>query len=61
MTAVPAGQIPRTSSRVSVHEIAELTARLRRITEAGQDSDPVEREAYLAAKRELIERIEVNQ
>lgn len=42
----------------TVKEIAELTARLRRITEAGSDVDPAEREAALAAKRELLARIE---
>lgn len=45
----------------TVREIAELAAWLRRITEAGPAVDPAERAAYLAAKRELLARIEVTQ
>lgn len=43
---------------VTVREIADLTARLRRITQAGPAADPAEREAFLVAKRELLARIE---
>jgi hypothetical protein len=41
-----------------VAEIAELTAQLRRMTKAGSSADPAERAAYLAAKREILARIE---
>ena len=40
----------------SIREVAELTARLRRLT-AGRDADPAERAAFLADKDALIERI----
>ena len=43
---------------VTAQEIAELTAWLRRIIEADADVDPAEVEAYLAAKRDLLARIE---
>jgi hypothetical protein len=42
----------------SVQEIAEVTAELRRVLELGSAADPAEREAVLAAKRELLARIE---
>jgi hypothetical protein len=42
----------------TVSEIAELTARLRRLTRAGASADPAEREGFLAAKREILARIE---
>lgn len=42
----------------SIREIAELTARLRRLSAAGRDADPNEREAFLADKDALIARIE---
>jgi hypothetical protein len=45
----------------TVQEIAELTARLRRLTELGSAADPSEREAFLASKRELLARIEADQ
>ena len=41
-------------------EIADLTAWLRRLVEAGRDVDPDEINAYLDAKRELLARIEAN-
>jgi hypothetical protein len=40
-----------------VEEIAELTVRLRRITDLGPAADPAERAAFLAAKRQLLARI----
>ena len=43
----------------SVREIAELTARLRRLSAAGRYADPAERAAVLADKDALIARIEV--
>ena len=42
----------------SIREIAELTARLRRLSAAGRDADPAERAAFLADKDALIARIE---
>ena len=42
----------------TVAEIAELTARLRRLSAAGRDADPAERAAFLADKDALIARIE---
>lgn len=42
----------------TVQEIAELTARLRRLAQAGPAVDPAEREAFLTDKRELLARIE---
>ena len=39
-------------------EIAELAARIRRISELGPDADPAERAAVLEAKRELLARLE---
>lgn len=42
----------------TVKEIAELTARLRRISQAGPAADPAERDAFLTDKRELLARIE---
>lgn len=44
--------------RPTVHEVAELVRRLRRLSELGPDADPAERDAVLAAKRELLARIE---
>lgn len=41
----------------TTQEIAELTAWLKAITEAGSDADPAERAAFLAAKRSLLARI----
>lgn len=49
------------TARVSAADIAELTARLRRITQAGPAVEPAEREAFLFAKRELLARIEAAQ
>lgn len=54
----PIGDISAGRERPSVAEIAELTARLRRLTRAGVSADPAEREAFLVAKRELLARIE---
>jgi predicted RNA-binding Zn ribbon-like protein len=42
----------------SIREIAELTARLRRLSVAGRDADPAERAVFLADKAALIARIE---
>ncbi len=42
----------------SIREITELTVRLRRLSNAGRDADPLEREAFLADKDALIARIE---
>ena len=42
----------------SIREIAELTARLRRLSTAGRAADPAERAAFLADKDALIARIE---
>jgi hypothetical protein len=42
----------------TVQEIAELTAELRRLSQLSWDVDPAERAAFLAAKRELLGRIE---
>ena len=42
----------------SVREIAELTARLRRLSAAGRYADPAEQAAFLADKDALIARIE---
>lgn len=39
-------------------EIADLMARIRRLSDLGTAADPSEREAVLAAKRELLARIE---
>ena len=41
----------------SVREIAELTARLRCLSDAGSDADPAERAAFLTDKNALIARI----
>lgn len=41
----------------SIREIAELTARLRALSNAGRHGDPAEREAFLADKDALIARI----
>jgi hypothetical protein len=43
-----------------VAEIADLTRRLRRVEQAGPAADPGEREEFLAAKRELLARIEAS-
>lgn len=45
----------------SVHEIAALLHELRRLTEQGSGADPAEREAFLARKKEFLERIERSQ
>lgn len=42
----------------SIREIAELTARLRRLSTAGRDADPAERAAFLVEKDALLARIE---
>jgi hypothetical protein len=42
----------------SIREIAELTARLRRLSTAGRDADPAERAAFPADMDALIARIE---
>jgi hypothetical protein len=42
----------------SIREIAELTARLRRLSAVGSDADPAERAAFLTDKDALIARIE---
>lgn len=42
----------------TVSEVAGLLRELRRLTEAGVSADPAEREAFLAAKRDLLARIE---
>jgi hypothetical protein len=41
----------------TVREIAELTARLRELTARGREADPIERAAFLADKRALLDRI----
>ncbi len=41
----------------SIHEIAELTGRLRRLSAAGRDADAAERAAFLADKAALLARI----
>lgn len=41
----------------SVREIADLTARLRRLSAAGRAADPAERAAFLADKDDLLDRI----
>lgn len=46
---------------VSVAEIAELTARLRRLSDAGARADPDERAAFLADKQALLDRIAAEQ
>ena len=48
----------RNDDTPSIREIAELTARLRRLSAAGRDADPAERAAFLADKDALIARIE---
>jgi hypothetical protein len=48
----------RNEDTPSIREIAELTARLRRLSAAGRDADPVERAAFLSDKDALIARIE---
>lgn len=45
----------------TVSEVAELVRELRRLTRAGVGADPVEREVFLTAKRELLDRIEASQ
>ena len=42
----------------SIHEIAELAARLRALSAAGRYADPAERVAFLADKDALLDRIE---
>jgi hypothetical protein len=42
----------------SIREIADLTRRLRALSNAGHDADPAERAAFLADKDALITRIE---
>lgn len=42
----------------SIREIGELTARLRRLSAAGRNADPVERASFLAEKDALLARIE---
>lgn len=42
----------------TVQEIAQLTARLRRLIELGAPNNPAERDAFLADKRALLARIE---
>ena len=44
----------------SIAEIAALTARLRTLSQAGRDADPVEVDRFLADKRELLDRIDVD-
>jgi hypothetical protein len=44
----------------TVQEIAEVTARLRRIQQLGAAADPVERAAAIEAKRDLLARIEAS-
>lgn len=41
----------------SVREIADLTARLRRLSAAGRAADPAERAAFMADKDDLLDRI----
>lgn len=41
----------------SAREIADLMTRIRRLQEQGYQAEPSEREAVLAAKRELLARI----
>jgi predicted RNA-binding Zn ribbon-like protein len=41
----------------SIREIADLTARLQRLSAAGRDADPADRVAFLADKDALIARI----
>ena len=48
----------RNDDTPSIREIAELTARLRRLSAAGRAADPAERAAFLADKDALIARIE---
>lgn len=48
---------PNQPDRPTVREIAALTVRLRRLTEAGADADDAEREAFLADKHALLDRI----
>ena len=48
----------RNEDMPSIREIAELTARLRRLSAAGRYADPAERAACLADKDALIARIE---
>lgn len=45
------------SDRVSVAEVAALTARLRALSAAGADVDEGERDQFLADKRALLARI----
>ena len=44
----------------SIREIADLTRRLRELSNAGRDADPAERAAFLADKNALIARIEAS-
>ena len=43
----------------SFREVADLVARLRRLTAAGRDADPAEQAAFLADKDALIARITI--
>ena len=47
----------RNEDMPSIREIAELTARLRRLSAAGRNVDPAERAAFLSDKDALIARI----
>lgn len=49
-----------TAGRPSIAEIAALTARLRELSQAGAAADPAEVDDFLADKRELLDRIDVN-
>lgn len=42
----------------SVREVTELLRELRRLTGQGPGADPVEREAFLERKRDILARIE---
>lgn len=44
----------------TVQEIAQLTARLRRLIELGAPDNPADRDAFLVAKRDLLARIEAH-
>jgi len=50
----------RDAEGVSVREIAELTVRLRKLSTAGVDADPIEVGEFLADKEALIARIEAD-
>ena len=50
----------RNEDTPSIREIAELTRRLRELSNAGRDADPAERAAFLADKDALIARIEAS-